>query len=121
MRYLKSAKVYIFFAVLLFVAKPFVGYCIFNHSHLSGPVKANILVKSFTKRKLESFESSKPRIGIIQPRLIDPIREFLFSLCVIVSAFIIGSINTTNSFLQGLQLSQLPTRDSYIRNGKLII
>src|ERR1700743_2122694 len=118
MRYLKSAKVYIFFAVLLFVAKPFVGYCIFNHSHLSGPVKANILVKSFTKRKLETFESSKPRISVIQPKLTNPIGEFLFSLGLILSAFIIGGITITNSFLQGLQLSQLPTRDSYIRNGK---
>jgi hypothetical protein len=121
MRHLKSAKVYIFFAVLLFVAKPFVGYSIFNHSHLSLSVKGSILVKSFTKRKLESFENISSRIGIAQQKLADPLKEFIFLLCIGFSTALIGRITITNRFLRRLQLSLTPSEDTYILNGKLII
>lgn len=52
----KTAQIIFCIAALLFVAKPFIGFGIY--CHLKSPGKTNILVKIFSKRKIEDDRSS---------------------------------------------------------------
>jgi hypothetical protein len=123
MHHIKSVKMYFCFAVLLFVAKPFLGFTMFNsvpHSDHS-----NIYVKSFTKRKQEYAEDSNSNIESIQKRLADPVKalllHFSFLLAVIFPAIFAESTAITNRFLNDLQLSLSPRRHSYLLNSNFLI
>ena len=120
---LKSAKIYFFFAVLLFVAKPFIGFSVLNRMHpLTTP---SILVKAFTKRKLEYVENSSFDIHTIQKKLADPVRQFIlrfsFLLSIIFSAVFVIGVAITDLFLRRIQLNLSPQQHTYLLNGQLII
>ena len=120
---LKSAKIYFFFAVLLFVAKPFIGFSVLNRMHpLTTP---SILVKAFTKRKLEYVENSSFDIHTIQKKLADPVRQcilrFSFLLSIIFSAVFVIGVAITDLFLRRIQLNLSPQQHTYLHNGQLII
>lgn len=123
MHLLKSAKIFLLFAVLLFVAKPFLGFSVFNP--LYHPAKHSILVKSFTKRKLEYAENSNFDIETIQKRLAKPLTWFTitfpFLLCFMLPIVFSIRANISNLFLRRIQLSLVPQEHSYLFNGKLII
>jgi hypothetical protein len=120
---LKTAKIYLCFAVLLFVAKPFLGFSMFSRLH--PPTIESIFVKSFTKRKAEFSEDSNYNTSAIQKNLAEPalpfILRFSFLLSIIFPALFAFSANITNQFLSEIQLGLGPQRDTYLLNGKLII
>lgn len=120
---LKSAKIFFFLAVLLFVAKPFLGFTAFSSP--THPTAESIFVKSFTKRKIEHSENSNFNIIAIQKKLAEPVKHFLLSfsfLLTLIFPVVFGmKINITNRFLRNLQLSSLQREHTYLLNAKLII
>jgi hypothetical protein len=123
MLHLKTAKIYLCFAVLLFVAKPFLGFSMFSRLH--PPAVENIFVKSFTKRKVEFSENSNYNTSAIQKKLADPtlpfILRFSFLLSIILPALFALGAGINSRFLNQLQLSLYPQRHTYLLNSKLII
>jgi hypothetical protein len=123
MLHLKTAKIYLCFAVLLFVAKPFLGFSMFSRLH--PPAVENIFIKSFTKRKVEFSEDSNYNTSSLHKKLAEPSLPFILSfsclLSIIFPALFISGTNITNRFLSQLQLSLYPSGHTYLLNGKLII
>ena len=123
MHKLKSAKIFLCLAVLLFVAKPFIGFAMFSRKH--PPAVESILVKAFTKRKLEDSENSNFNIKAIQKKLAEPVQYFIlrfsFLLTIIFPAIFASGIDITNRFLRGIKLSLYLCEHTYLLNGKLII
>ncbi len=120
---IKSGKIFLVLAVLLFVAKPFIGFTVFNRTHQ--PATENILVKAFTKRKLEDTETNKSNINSILKNLANPVIPFtvLFSffLALIFPAVLASGADITNRFLRLLKLRPFPGEPAYLLNGKLTI
>jgi hypothetical protein len=123
MHIIKTAKIFFFFAVLLFVAKPFLGFSIFNAAH--HPAKASILVKSFTKRKLEYSENGDFNMASIQKKLADPVNvltlTFAFLLSIIFPDAFRTGITISNRFLQNMLLSLSLRKQAYLLNSSLLI
>jgi len=123
MRLLKPVKILFILAALLFVAKPFLGFCIFNGTH--HPAKASILVKSFTKRKLEYSENGDFNMSSIQKKLADPVNAsfptFAFLLCIIFPAGFTAGLNISNRFLRNLLLGHSLSGQVYLLNSNLKI
>ena len=123
MNRIRPAKLFFFIAVLLFVAKPFLGFSMFSSSN--PPSVENIFVKSFTKRKIEFSEDSSFNMIAVQKRLAEPVTQFLlrfsFLIGMLFPAFFAKRINITNRFLNDLQLSLSSVKNTYLLNGKLII
>lgn len=119
----KTAKIYCLFAVLLFVAKPFLGFSMFSRENPPGT--ENIFVKAFTKRKQEYVEESNFDINVIQDKLADPVRQLflLFShfLNILFPVVFVFSVSLTNGLLERISLNLVPCRQTYLVNGKLII
>jgi hypothetical protein len=123
MQSLKSAKLYFCFAVLLLVAKPFLGFSLFSRIH--PPAEENIFVKAFNKRKQEYTQDSHYDIIAIQKKLADPVQQFIlrfsFLLNIIFSAIFIAGTNITDHFLNEIRLSLSLHQPTWLLNGKLII
>jgi hypothetical protein len=123
MHYLKSIKMYFFFAVLLFVAKPFLGFSMFSRAN--PPATENIFVKAFTKRKQEYVEDSCFDIAAIQAKLADPVKQFFvrftYFLSLLFPAVFSSNLFLTTGFINQIALQLTPSRHTYLRNGKLII
>jgi hypothetical protein len=123
MNKVNSAKIFFCLAVLLFVAKPFLGFTMFSRTH--PPAAENIFVKAFTKRKLEDPENSKFSMSAIQKKLAEPANYFLlrftFLLSIIFPGMLFAGADITNRLLRRIQLSLTPQTYSYLLNGKLII
>jgi hypothetical protein len=122
--HLKSAKIYFCFAVLLLVAKPFLGFSVF--SPVNNPPSAdNILVKAFTKRKQEYVEHSSYDIHAIQKKLADPVTQYIlrfsFLLSVLFPVVFAAGSAITNRFLRGIILSLSPPGQTYLLNSTLLI
>jgi hypothetical protein len=123
MQSLKSAKLYFCFAVLLLVAKPFLGFSLFSRIH--PPAEENIFVKAFNKRKQEYAQDSHYDIIAIQKKLADPVQQFIlrfsFLLNIIFPAIFMAGTNITNRFLNEIRLSLSLRQPTWLLNGKLII
>src|ERR1700751_3414752 len=123
MRRLKSAKIYFCFAVLLFVAKPFIGFSMFTRVH--PPTAQNIFIKSFNKRKLEYRRDSSYNMAAIQKRLAEPVSPLFLAIRILLSLILpvifACEIKVTNRFLIDLQSQLSPPGPSYLLNGAFII
>jgi len=123
MHKLNSAKIFFCLAVLLFVAKPFLGFTLFSRMH--PPAAKNIFVKAFTKRKLEDPENSSFSASAIQKKLAEPVKyfslRFAFLLSIIFPCMLCAGADITNRFLRRVRLSLTPQTHSYLLNSKLII
>jgi len=120
---LKSAKIFFVLAVLMFVAKPFLGFSLFSRSH--PPAVKNIFVKAFTKRQFEDPENSNLKVEAIQKKLAGPVQQFVLRFSFLLSmifptAFNIAD-NISKRFLRKIKLSLYPAEHSYLINCKLII
>jgi hypothetical protein len=119
---LKTAKWFLAFAVLLFVAKPFIGFALNTSTPVS---KAGILVKAFTKRKHEYVENSSFDVKTIQKQLASPVNQLilLFSalLSIIFPLLFAAGFNVTNRFIQKIKQSLNPSSHSWLLNSQLII
>ena len=124
MRSLKSAKIYLCFAVLLLVAKPFLGFSMFNRAH--PPASESIFVKAFTKRKQEYTENSKFDIIAIQKKLAQPVNHlfllysFLLSI-IFPQIFVVGNNYATSHLLLKIKLNLSSFGPAYLLNSQFII
>ena|SRR6201996_7274001 len=123
MQLFKSAVIFLFFASMMLVAKPFFGFA-FN-SQLSHIKYLSIGVKAFTKRKQEFAEESSFNIASIQKKLADPVKQLLLTFSILLSTLFPVAFRTTNNttsgYLRRLKLSLLPRQDTWLLNGNLII
>jgi hypothetical protein len=117
---LKTAKWLFAIAVLLFVAKPFIGFAL----NPSNPfIQESILVKSFTKRKHDYVENSAQDAKTIQKRLADPVNQLflLFSFLFISAIIFDGAFNITARFLQKIRRNLISSPEAWLLDGQLII
>ncbi len=123
MQKVKTAKIMFYFTVLLLLAKPFYGFSVFSRVH--PPHQSNILIKVFSKRKLEFREGSDNDINTILNKLANPVTNpvllFSYFLAILFPVFFKKGNNITDSFLNELQLSLVPVQPPYLRNGNLLI
>src|ERR1700744_147959 len=122
MQLFKSAIIFLFFASMMLVAKPFFGFA-FN-SQLRHIKYLSICVKAFTKRKQEYVEESSFSMASVQKKLADPVKQLLLTFSILLStlfpvAFCTAS-NTTSGYLRRLKLSLLPNQDTWLLNSNLI-
>jgi hypothetical protein len=116
-------NILLLFAVTMFTAKPFVG---FHMAHLlANDTEATILIKAFTKRKLEFVEDSDFDVMAIQQRLADPAISMATALFFFLSGFFKLTLNKRLS-ISGkassyLQLRLFPPAPLYLLSGKLSI
>ena|ERR1700733_8482517 len=119
---LKTAKWLFAVGVLLFVAKPFIGFALDASSPVS---EASILIKAFTKRKHEYVENSRFDAKTIQKQLADPVNQLflLFSalLTIIFPLIFAAGFNITNRFVQKIKRGLHPFPDTWLLDGQLII
>jgi hypothetical protein len=115
---LQAIKLCFALAVLLFVAKPFLG---FSACEANQPIGTySLLTKSFSKRKPKDFEISEAQRQLAQaPALkllsIVLLLDFLFP-------FIYKRLSVISSqSLNGLNVALVPVQPSYLLTGKLII
>src|SRR5476649_267984 len=101
---LKSAKIVFSLSVLLFVAKPFLGFSMFSRMH--PPTAKNIFVKSFNKRKLDFRRDSNYNMASVQQRLAEPVDPLFLAIRIllglILPAIFAFGINLTNRALLDL-------------------
>jgi hypothetical protein len=123
MHSVKIAKIYFCFAVLLFIAKPFLGFSMFTRVH--PPAAENIFIKAFNKRKLEYRAGGSYDIFAIQKKLAEPVKQlflpFLFLLGILFPVVFAPGADITRGLLRRIQLSLSPTEHTYLLNGTLII
>lgn len=114
-------------AMLMFVAKPFVGFSLryqhyFRAIHHRSP---SILVKSFTKRKQEYADENESNISKVQQRLTNPAIPSVLLFVVALSLFLPVVLRlvkqTTQSILQAIHYSLAPPQQLYLLSGKLTI
>ena len=114
----KTAQLILCIAALLFVAKPFIGFGVYGH--LKSQVKTNILVKIFSKRKIEDVRSpmSAFKKALSEP----PVNLFLrFAfLLSILFPLLFKAKDATRNFLQQLHLQLLP-QPITLFTGELLI
>jgi hypothetical protein len=117
-----QVKLFLFFAVLLFAAKPFIGFSAYRHMPLASK---SIIVKAFTKRKQEYIEDGEFDTHSIIKRLADPLNELvlLFSSLLAVIFPLVLSIgkNITTRTLADIQFGLFPPQQLYLLSGKLTI
>ena len=121
---LKSAKIYFFFAVLLLVAKPFLGFTMFSRMH--PPSNENIFVKAFLKRKQEYVENSKFDMIAIQKKLADPVEQFFlrfsFLLSILFPLIFEAGVSAVNRFMRNAKLTLTSGNgETWLLNRQLII
>jgi hypothetical protein len=114
-------------AMLMFVAKPFVGFSLryqhyFRTVHHRSP---SILVKSFTKRKQEYADENETSIAKVQQRLNNPEIPSVLLFAVALSLFLPVVLRivkqTTHSILQAIHYSLASPQQLYLLSGKLTI
>jgi len=119
----KSAKIYLCFAVLLFVAKPFLGFSMF--SRVNPPPVQSIFVKAFTKRKQEYVENSNYDIHTVQKKLAEPLQQFALRFSLLLDALFLAIVAAqtifTARFLRGIQLNLSQRQSAYLLNRQLLI
>jgi len=120
---MRSAKIFFILAVMLLVAKPFLGFSLFSRLH--PPAGESIFVKAFTKRKQEYVKDSSYDVIAVQKKLANHVDQmflrFSFLLNILFPFISQNNVCTTSRFLSGIKLSLAVTRRSFILNSKLII
>ncbi|MEP6610453.1 MAG: hypothetical protein ABJA76_01165 [Mucilaginibacter sp.] len=122
MQLFKSAIIFFCFAVLMLVAKPFIGFN--SLANINRLKHLSICVKAFTKRKQEYVEGGSFDITFVQKKLAKPLDLVLLhfaALLAIILPFAFAAQNLSNRTLRRLQLSLYPTQPSYLLNSNLII
>jgi len=122
MQLIKSALIFLSFGVLMFVAKPFIGFRVFKEVHHIKHI--SICVKAFTKRKQEYVEGSSLDVQTVLKKLKKPLDFTMLSLAVLLSIVmpvVLCLQNLSNRILQELRDSLSPPRPFYLVNGNLII
>jgi hypothetical protein len=122
MRRLKTYRIFISLAALLFVAKPFLGFTVINR-HLHPRQIHTILVKSFSKRKPEV--DATEHLERIRHLLNNPLGNPLSAITVLLLAlfpFIFRSFSKlTQSVISDIYHNTNRPVPVYLFSGKLTI
>jgi hypothetical protein len=124
MRKLRVLKVLFYFAALLFVAKPFLGFSAFN-LQAKPRISHTILVKSFTKRKPENLHDAYAKAEAVHRQLSNPLLILLSAitllLLIILPVLMAAPPKMTRRLLADILTSLLPPERAYLLAGKLLI
>jgi hypothetical protein len=113
-----------FLAVLLFVAKPFIGFAALSGNREQITVHS-ILVKCFAKRKPEDLRDVELKKAAVSAMLSNPPLKLLVSI-----TFLLGLLfpllfrrmsYITGSYLNHIRFGLIPAEHTYLLTGKLII
>lgn len=123
MRQSKIVKILFFLAVLFFVAKPFLGFSMFNRSN--PPSGVSIFVKAFTKRKQEYVKDSKFDIQTAQQKLSEPANQLLLGFAFLLSILfpLISSdrVSISKCYLQRLSHNLPLSPGAWLLNSQFLI
>jgi len=122
MNSLKTAKVFFCLAVLLFVAKPFIGFSIISFANI--PVASNsLLIKSFSNRKPEDLKDAEAKKATIHRLLSNPPAILLLTIAALLGLLftaLFKKISISTRFLNELQAGLIPIQPNLL-TGKLSI
>jgi hypothetical protein len=110
-------------SVLLFIAKPFIGFAASaKREHVTA---SNILIKSFDKRKPEDFHDAEQKKATIRQMLTEPPLNLLVPISLLLG-FIFPLIfeptqRISDGFLSSIKYSLIPASQPYLLTGKLSI
>ncbi|HZY38872.1 MAG TPA: hypothetical protein VFE53_19565 [Mucilaginibacter sp.] len=117
---LKIAKIMFITGALCFVARPFLGFVIFDKLH--HPAEDSILIKIFSKRKPELTEDSSFSLSAIGKKLANPdlniYSRFNRFLDVLFPAVFPAGVHINARLLREMQP---PARPGWLLYGKIII
>lgn len=121
----KKALYSIFFlAVLLFVAKPFIGFAALSGNRESITAKS-ILVKAFSKRKPEDLRDAELKKAALRTMLMEPpvklLESMAFLLGILFPLLFRSAALITGSYLNRIRYSLIPAAQPYLLTGKLSI
>jgi len=123
MQLYKTAKIYFCFAVLLLVAKPFLGFGMFSRNH--PPADENIFVKAFNKRKQEYSEDSNNDFNTLLKKLAEPAKvfflRFLYFLNILFPAVFAAGISITTGLLNNIRSALSCDEQTWLLNSTLLI
>lgn len=123
MQLFKTAKIYLCFAVLLLVAKPFLGFSMFSRVH--PPADENIFVKVFNKRKQEYSEDSNNDFNTVLKKLAEPAKlfllRFLYFLNILFPAVFAAGIAITTGLLNKIRSDLSDDKQTWLLNSMLLI
>ena len=123
MKKLQSAKIYLFLAALLFVAKPFLGFEMFSKLH--PPAEESIFIKSFSRSRPEYSEDNNFNLFEVQKKalpLLPPLfLGIAFLLSILFPVVFIAGININQRFLRGIRLTICLPADTWLLHGSLLI
>ncbi len=124
---MKAKGLYCFFylAVLMFVAKPFIGFSISGIKNSVIIESNSLLAKSFTKRKSDELENSKAKAKVLSQRLTNPPLPLLLTITALLTLLFPLLFKRNErvgySFVNSLQTSLVPAAQPYLLTGKLTI
>ncbi|WP_259069591.1 hypothetical protein HDF24_15865 [Mucilaginibacter sp. X4EP1] len=123
MQLFKTAKIYLCFAVLLLVAKPFLGFSMFSRMH--PPAEENIFFKVFNKRKQEYSEDSVNDFNSVLKKLAEPVQvfflRFLYFLNILFPAVFAAGIAITSGLLNKIRSDLSDGKETWLLNSTLLI
>jgi hypothetical protein len=113
-----------FLGVLLFVAKPFIGFAAIS-ANPENITSSSILVKAFSKRKPEDLRDAELKKAALRNMLMDPPVKLLISIAFLMSVLFPLSFRSaaliTGSYLNRIRYSLIPAAQPYLLTGKLSI
>lgn len=122
MKKLQSAKIYLFLAAMLFVAKPFLGFGMFSKLH--PPAEESIFVKAFSKSADYSDENCI-NLFEFQKKAFTPqlplFSGILFLLSILFPVVFGAGIKISEHYIGRLKFTAFQPRDSWLLNGNLLI
>ncbi|MBS1528732.1 MAG: hypothetical protein JSU01_00370 [Bacteroidetes bacterium] len=107
------------FAALLFVAKPFLGFCAFA-GQTQPRISHTVLVKSFTKRKPESLEEGYAKARALHALISDP-PFVLQSVIILFLAVLLPTSLENTGKPPKIEISFPQPIPAYLLTGKLSI
>ena len=124
MQRLKTFKLIISIAGLLFVARPFLGFAAIS-KQIKSQQAHSILAKSFTKRKPESLQEADAKVNALHQLLSNPLAVPLSSISFLLFTlfpFVFKNIAViTGRFLADIRNALSPPGDTCILTGQLLI
>ena len=123
MKKLQSAKIDLFLAALLFVAKPFLGFEMFSKLH--PPAEESIFIKAFSKSGPEYSEDNNPNLFEVQKKGLPLLPQLFFGIAFLLSILFpvvfVAGININQRFLRGIRLTICQPADAWLLHGNLLI
>jgi hypothetical protein len=118
-------KLVLLLATLMFVAKPFVGFVVFNRQHPPVIVNIFLLQKSFSKRIIQYRDGSLTLMTAIQKKLAHPVISLRLRLSLLLlllyPLFFRARRGITYRCIRLLNLSKTLSQPIYLFNRQLIV